>query len=398
MNKLEAYVHVYRSLQNPQKQGRNLSGTVPSEQFQSIVNILQIRDVDFVSNSADNSISMNLGSDQRYVFANDLNDLLAPSRRLKIPPNFYLQDIDYLYTGDAETVPQQVKQYFDAVELASALCKVADHMLEPPQSKAIFLQEKKLEVSLDYTTDDLRRINGLGTFITEFIEADIHKDQKSTIIKKVLLDMLTNNSIDRLTLPCIIRRFDEFVDRIKANYQLYVSEFSFEKIRAHVEEKKFDKVIKVNKVLSDIQNQLLAVPIALFLAATQMTSTGEITIKNTFILIGYFTFFFLTRMLINNQRTTLDAIKKEVDFQWNIIKQKHIDAASRLSSYQGEVGVRISMQSDTLRLIEWVNLALLVTVSIIFSYHSGFFATALEKLIIFWGNLILVAKLLPCGL
>ena len=210
--------------------------------------------------------------------------------------------------------------------------------------------------------------------------------------------MLSNNSIDRLTLPCIIRRFDEFVDRIKANYELYVSEFSFEKIRAQVEEEKFDKVIKVNKVLSDIQNQLLAVPVALFLAATQMTTAGEITVKNVFILVGYFIFFFLTRMLVNNQLTTLDAIKKEVAFQWDLIKQKHIDAKSRLSDYQHEVNGRIVTQGDTLKLIGMVNFTLLVTVLIIFTYYSGFFIKALEKLAVFWGDLVMVAKFLPCGL
>lgn len=397
MNKLEAIVYAYKKLSNSLQDGRNIKGTVVPEQFQPVVDLLESFNVEHSPDPDDCSISIYLGVDQNHVFAADLADLLAPSRRLSIPQNFYLEDIDYLYIGDTEAAPERIKQYFDTVKLASALCEVADYVLEPAESKAIFLQGKKLEISLAYNTDDLCALNGLDAFIAEFIEADIHKDQKATIIKKVLLDMLSNNSINRLTLPCIIRRFEEFVDRIKADYELYVSEFSFEKIRAQVEEEKFDKVIKVNKVLSDIQNQLLAVPVALFFAATQMTTTGEITIKNTFILIGYVIFFFLTRMLVNNQLITLDAIKKEVDFQWNLIKQKHVDAESRLASYQSEVNRRISTQDGTLKLIEWVNIALLVIVSFIFSYHSGFFAAAIEKLAISWGNLILVAKLLPCS-
>ena len=103
-------------------------------------------------------------------------------------------------------------------------------------------------------------------------------------------------------------------------------------------------------------------------------------------------------MLVNNQLTTLDAIKKEVAFQWDLIKQKHIDAKSRLSDYQHEVNGRIVTQGDTLKLIGMVNFTLLVTVLIIFTYYSGFFIKALEKLAVFWGDLVMVAKFLPCGL
>ena len=132
MNKLEACVKAYKSVITPQIDGRTLSGTVAPKEFQSLVDLLQSENVQCKADEADCSISINLGSDQRFVFANDLADLLTPSRSLNIPRNFYLMDIDYLYTGSTETAPKQIKQYFDAVKLASALCKVSDHMLEPP--------------------------------------------------------------------------------------------------------------------------------------------------------------------------------------------------------------------------------------------------------------------------
>ena len=115
MNKLEVCVRAYRSLSTPQIHGRILRGTVVPKQLQSLADLLQSSGVECETDTEDCSITINLGSDQRYVFANDLVDLLTPSRSLNIPKKFYLQDIDYLCTGDTETAPELIKQYFDAV-------------------------------------------------------------------------------------------------------------------------------------------------------------------------------------------------------------------------------------------------------------------------------------------
>lgn len=375
MNKLEVCIEACKKLSNKNIAQRTVSGNLPAEDYFDLKEKLEQYGW-LISNDDENHyIETRLSPETDQLFVFDVNDLLtAPSRHLRAPANFYVADLDYLHKEDHNSeTPVLITQYLNTVKLASAFISIADHTVKGPLPKAIFLLREKLELSLKYDQDDLKPLEGLDRFIADFVNADIHKDQKAAIIKNVLLDMLSNNRIDRLTLPCVIRRFDEFLDRVSANYQLYVSEFSFEKIKSQVQQEKFDLTLKLNKVFSDIQNQLLAVPIALIVAGSQMSNKGEITAQNFFILIGTLIFGLFMFLLVRNQSNTLQAIDTEITFQWGLIKDKHAAAKERLEENHNKLKARHAAQRKVLRVIWWVVLFSVVSVTLLFLYFSGIF-------------------------
>ncbi len=373
MNKLEACIEVYKKLTNKTISQRVASGNLPAADYPQLKQRLDDLDLLRSSNDDDHFVKINLSAETNQLFAFDIDDLLiTPLRQLKAPTSFYVADLDYLYKENEDSEPPKlINQYLDTVKLASALISIADHTVKGHLPKAIFLLGEKLELSLKYGKEDLQPLVGLDKFITDFINADIHKEQKAAIIKKVLLDMLSNNEIDRLTLPCLIRRFEEFIDRVSANYQLYVSEFSFEKIKAQVEQEKFDLTLKLNKVLSDIQNQLLAVPIALIVAGSQMSSGEGFTAKNIFVLISSMVFGAFMHLLIKNQRNTLQAIETEVAFQWDLIKNKHSSAQDRFKQSYDKLETRCSTQYSVLSFVQGVVILSIILVTLLFLYFSG---------------------------
>lgn len=344
MSKLLAAIYTYKRLISKNICSRQVTGILPDDEYQECKKKLEKYDLLITSVDDKHQLEFSLPSDKNGLFALDLADLLqAPSRLLTPPEQFYLASEDYLYPEDDAPLPAGISNYLDASLFASTLYDLADHGL-PGDPKAIFLHGEKLELSLIYKLDDLRPLKGLKKFILDFVSAEIHKEQKVTIIKDVLLEMLKNNEIDRLTLSCLIKRFSEFLERVNANYQLYVSEFSFEKIKAQVESEKFDFILKLNKIFSDIQNQLLAVPVALILVGSQMKVVDGFALKNIIIWCSALVFGFFMSLLIRNQRSALKAIKMEVDSQWGAIQSKHKYVAARLGSHYVQLKNRYMLQ------------------------------------------------------
>ena len=379
MSKLTASVDIYKSLSSPEKNGRNIKGILPSDKYEQYKGSAEGHGILVHSNDAVSEIEIALPMEEGAFFAFGIDDFLkTPARRLSRPSQFYIADIDFLFSEGAQ-LPENIKNYIDATQFASTLNNLADHSMLS-SSKAIFLQGEKLELSLVYNADDLVPLEGLKQFIENFVKAEIHKEQKATIIKTVLIEMLKNNEINQLTLSCLIKRFSEFLERVNANYQLYVSEFSFEKIKSQVESEKFEFTLKLNTVLSSIQNQLLAVPVALILVSSQMEMTDGLSAKNFSIWIGAIIFSFFMSLLIRNQSGALSAIKVEIDSQWTNIQSKHKLVTERLKPHYEQLDDRQKSQRWFLRIISMIVALLMFISTILLLYNSQALELCLDVL------------------
>lgn len=353
-NKLDIAIEAYSQLNCKEVISREASGTLPEDKFERIKNKLE--SCGLLSNSRPDSfkVEFTLPSDKDAFFALDIEELLtATSRKINPPKEFYLAAENYRHNEIDEKTPTLVKHYLVASKLAKELLKLSDYSA-PEIPKAVFLHGEKLELSLAYNLNDLSHPLNIEPFVSEFINAEIHKDQKITIVKSVLIEMLRNSEIDRFSISELIKRFPEFIDRINSNYQLYVSEFSFEKIKIQIEHEKFEFTTKLNSVFSGIQNQLLAIPVALVLIGGQMQKSEELTLKNLSIWLGSIVFALLMSLLIRNQKSTLNAIKLEVDSQWSNIKDKHRLVSDMLSKHYLDLNDRFQTQITFLTLISIV--------------------------------------------
>ena len=106
----------------------------------------------------------------------------------------------------------------------------------------------------------------------------------------------------------------ELQKKFSDGYNLFASSFSYDKIRDEVETAKVEYTGKIHKVFSDIQNQVLGIPIASIVVATQMKDAGAKTATtyevyvNSAVLLGCWIFVLLTGLLIWNQQHTLKVL------------------------------------------------------------------------------------------
>lgn len=329
-------------LQNSINVNCNTVGTLPeSLDFKQVLSCLEDHDL---RGPADDESSRYLEfSFPTNYFISMEEFLRAPARRVTVPNDFYIEELEYRHSIDFVAPPQEISDYLHITRLFALLMKVADDERKVGSVVTlVFLNQKKLEITADYQQTDLGRLPSLDIFEQDYIDSTTHQQQKRIILRSTLFEMFSNNR--KVNLADLIKRFTEFVEHVESSYQLYVSEFSFQKIKAEIEREKLEFTAKLNKVFSDIQNQLLAVPAALILVGGQMEAGQGWNIKNMLVWFGAIVFSILMNLLIRNQHHTLNAVKLEIDQQWQLIQGKHRQVAQQFQTNYTQLYARYKHQ------------------------------------------------------
>lgn len=370
--KIELAIEVYKLLENRTLENGRLRGTLPCEVFEEAVTKLERLEMLQSSSAENREVLFMPPLEQNAFFAFSLDDLLSTSqRRQSIPAKFYLADINYLYEGDYEAAPPEVCSYLDAVTLVELFSPpLADHVVPKGAAKLIFFHGEKIELFLEYSPEEMSCLSGVSAFAKDYIKTETHVEQKRTIVKSILLEMKKEVGEGRFHVGLIMSRFEEFARRVSSSYQLYVSEFSFQKIKAEVEKSKFEALAKINKVFSDIQNQLLAVPVALIVVCGQMEVVDGFSLKNFFILVGALVFAVFMLFLILNQKNTLATVFFEMTAEWDLIKGKHNAVKLKFDAPYKLLRVRYRYQSMLLEVVGLVVLISFGVALVMFFYFS----------------------------
>jgi hypothetical protein len=273
---------------------------------------------------------------------------------------FTVRDLNYTH-GKTQPVPQAITNYLDTAQLWQLLSASADYQVD---QAVVFIKtfEEKIEVRADYQAQDLRPLDGLASFAAVYFESDHHKEQKRNIIRSSLLEVCKGELVVRLS--DLLPRFDDFVERVKASYSLYTADFSFEKLRSEVDKQNVDDTLRLNKTLSDIQNQLLALPAALMLAGAGVKDTVWST--NLSIWIGVTVFIWVMHQLVKNQQNSIASIDQEIQLRVEKVKEQPADVSQRVLPRFQSLQERVVSQKSVLQNIRYaVLLVWLVSTTIV---------------------------------
>ena len=305
-------------------------------------------------------------------FCRSLDDLLSHKKNcVNTPDRFFLVQENYLHTLESPPPKDcQLGLYFSTIELIHELIKVADLVIpESSPDKLIFLGNSKLYVSLQYDAADLKALDELDGFAREYIASETHKDQKQEIIKAALIEVAQGRT--QISIKELLTKFQELKERVTNNYNLYVAEFSYEKVKSEVVKEKLEAITNLNKVFADIQNQLLALPVGLLLVRGQLENVGAITVKNLIVWVSFLIFSVFMLILLRNQSSTLKAVKSEVDQQKEQFRSKYHSISERFDDDFRDISDRYEKQRITLALIFFVVLVIFFGVTLIAGWYSG---------------------------
>lgn len=250
----------------------------------------------------------------RCCLAKDEQDLLAIFNLHLLPENFALLDTGFKTWEPVEQCHQP------ALIAASRLVKKLenDSIFEVSGNRfALMTYDNKVYLTYSISSEVVVRTAkvveiGLAR-LEQFFSDVLHSNEKKRILRNALISSL--KSCDESTrLSHLLAHCDEIFENAQQNYELFISNFSFQNDLDKLNEQKRDFSVKLNGLLIGIQGKLLAIPVSTILATTQLKDTGDenyITI-NCAVMASSVIFLVIIFWLIRSQMVAINAIKHEI--------------------------------------------------------------------------------------
>ena len=276
--------------------------------------------------------------------------LIAQYAKVKAPPHFFLLE-EGINHSDQVSEDHPIAKYHDVLNFIQML-KGAAAFLDPEEPALIFINEGKFEVPINYTAQDLDNLSLTEIkILTHIIQKDTHEKQCNTIMAEAIVGMTRYMSSD-VRFKYILANLSDLKKNYEDGFNLFASGFSYEKVRDQVEAARVEYTGKIHKVLSDIQNQLLSIPVATIVVATQMKEVKAMDANfwvNSAVLFGCWVFSILIAFLLHNQSITLKVLQDEINRQKDQLNKEYALVAKSFESTFKALTKRALLQ----RIIIW---------------------------------------------
>ncbi len=271
------------------------------------------------------------------LLAHSVDDLLKTSEaRITEPAAYFV--VDGRIEPQTSPTPTTIVVYRKVLAVVALFAKAAAY-LDRTRQELVFVHEGKVIVPVRYDVAALARISQTAIDgLLENFKDDVHEDQKLAILENAIVQMVeAQPAAQRFTY--ILDNLDSLTETVRQGYRLFASSFSYTKIRGEVEAAKVDYVAKIHKTLIDIQGQLLGIPVASIIVASQMKSSQACGVEfwtNIAVLAGAWVFLGLLVIAIINQWVTLSAIDEDIKAQRQRLEKDYAAISSQfVSIFQG---------------------------------------------------------------
>lgn len=282
----------------------------------------------------------------QQVVANNVGTLLRFTQGAFLgspPAEFYLIDEDHASWEAVKHV--DVQAYGRALKIVDWVRRLADVVKEKAGTagEAVILATRKLSLPLVYDSNALSHVASLDDI--EALGAEVfnehHREARLDIAKRVLVrffDSIPEN--DRF--PGLLRRLSEVRQAFLADFDVYASEFNFDKAREDFERKKLDFQVKINAASTDVMNKLIAIPVGQGLLASQMKPEVGMELVNDSLLVASVIFALVAVAVLATQINTLLLIRAEWKIEKDLLSERAAPTFGRLSDMIGKLEHRLN--------------------------------------------------------
>jgi hypothetical protein len=250
-----------------------------------------------------------------FIYFETFEEYLSKNKFSSPKKVHYVHELKYFSTQEEK--PEIIKQANKAISLIGLLNHLSDHKIETINHlEFIFLSNIKMEISVDYFACNLRELSDLEDLEYRILE-DRDKSKSVEIFRNTLFEFLKNLKGD-IRFSHLLVNFAEIYERYNQSFSLYISEFNFSDIEKQYEDKKISYIRQINSTITDIQNKIIALPIAFIIAAGQM-EVGK-TSKNISLTLGAIILAGISRAILNSQIHLLDNINSDINNEDNELK------------------------------------------------------------------------------
>jgi hypothetical protein len=295
--------------------------------------------------------------------------LNAPEARLREPAAYFVIK-EGIASDDASPAPI-VLAYRRMLGVVALLVDAASYC-DRVKGELVFIHDGKFVVPIRYDSLSLAHLSEpIADALTSQFSDPLHRDQRLEILATSVVS-LTGAQPAALRFSYLVQNLDELAAKVGDGYRLFASSFSYGKIRSELENAKIDYVTKIHRTVADIQGQLLGIPVATVIVASQLkvaTTCGIELWTDVAVILGAWIFAVLLGLAIVNQWLTLAALRTE------ILRQQ-----TKLASDYAAIGEQFSDIFSSLRSrICWHRIGLMI-VGVVALVGAGFANFAFVRL------------------
>tara|TARA_R110002074_G_scaffold395382_1_gene583721 strand:+ start:2259 stop:3461 length:1203 start_codon:yes stop_codon:yes gene_type:complete len=250
------------------------------------------------------------------ILASNFDSLFqSPKATFTEPTNYYVIDEGYAI-GD-QPLPEILTRYRALLSAVSILRDAASYA-DDVQRELVFIGTEKVILPIHFHSSDLSASleEQAGRLIRIFNDP-LHGDEKAQLLSATVMEIASSQRLRRRFIY-LIENLDRVCDEVEKGYKLFASSFSYSKIRNDVEAARLDYINKIHKTIVDIQGQLLGIPIATIVVASQLkpsTNCDATFWANSAVLLGAWIFVVLLTLAVMNQWHTLATLSDAINNQ-----------------------------------------------------------------------------------
>jgi len=299
----------------------------------------------------------------RIPFYKSFEQLLSSRKTLfkgDIPNTYYISESDSLIDPGYST-PKSAR-LASICKLISLLSKVAHYHDEKSQADTYQLVfvindtskngyhpvvlETKFDVS-DLEGDDIN-LQTLLDIVSAEKNGESHAQEKASMFRLCLAEMIETKPKQRSAFKHLLSNWEELLNKYKQSFDIYISGFSFSKLRNELAKAEIEIANSLSKVLGDVTGKLFSIPIS-FAALLTMDKLNSVT-ENILFVSGTLLVSLIISGLVRNQLLLKSNIDSSSDMLFNQFEQKQEDYPHDFKDCIEKAKSTIAKQSKLLEL------------------------------------------------
>ncbi|MFK0382332.1 hypothetical protein [Agrobacterium sp. NPDC090273] len=303
---------------------------------------------------------------------NDFDALLKVDGALLRQPDNYFIIGPKISSKDHPPQSLQIR-YRQMISVMELVAEAAAYV-DKTRQEMVFVTDSKVAIPLRLSERQMLDINlsDVAKLCAVFSDS-MHKDQKLAILSQAVVKLVASQK-PQSRLAYLLRNLDAIVEEVANGYRLFASSFSYSKIKGEMEAARVDLIGKIHKTIVDIQGQLLGIPVATIVVATQLKEAPNCGLpfwSNTAVIFGAWVFIALLTVAIINQYLTLTVIEQDVSRQQTKLRNEFAALGDSITTAFDNLQWRITYHKIALVVIAVVAIGAACIATASYSYLNG---------------------------
>ncbi|WP_179354709.1 hypothetical protein [Winogradskyella vidalii] len=295
----------------------------------SLFEDIQIREIFYPhNNSTANQKKLNVGDKVKILidlskfqnYFEKFEDFLKSNKYKLNFDKFYIYELDYHH--EVSPVNKQINNFLLLQELINFLKKLSTYEKTTKGILELYFHkpDKICSILIDYDIESIKKLK-INKSISELSEHVFEKSDQETRIKLFSNEMINLLSVNDFSFDSVLNNWESIDNSYRSSFQIYLSEFSFEKIKTSSQEYFHELTDRIYSTIHKFSGYILAIPVAYLLILRFFDFKGENLTKDSFLLaIGLLYFIIIWFVLLNNLSNAFETIEKDIDKFLNRIK------------------------------------------------------------------------------